>query len=118
MTRSFYASLVATFAMLTMLVGGPVTRVPNETLRLPQDLPSGSFKTETAFEGLSFRRPVAIVTPPQETNRLFVLEQAGVISVIPNLEEPSKETFLDLTADTAFEGESGLLGISTSSTRR
>ncbi|MFT4639273.1 MAG: putative repeat protein (TIGR03806 family) [Verrucomicrobiales bacterium] len=111
MTRFLSSLIVATFSMLTMLSGGTVTRVPNETLRLPKELPEGSFRTETAFDGLSFRRPVAIVTPPGEKNRLFVLEQDGIISVLPNLEEPSKETFLDLTADTAFEGESGLLGL-------
>lgn len=100
------------FALLGSSVwAGPLIRETNETLRLPASLPEGSFTTENAFETLSFRRPVALVTPPGETQRLFVVEQAGRIEVIPDLDEPSKETFLDLQSQTAFQGESGLLGL-------
>ncbi len=93
------------------LLAGPLTRVANETLRLPDELPAGSFEIEEAFPGLRFNRPVGLVTPPGETNRLFVLEQVGLISVIPDLENPRKETFLDLTDVTVSSGESGLLGL-------
>lgn len=89
----------------------PITRVANETLRLPRELPTGSFKTENAFPNLTFSRPLALVTPPGEENRLFIVEQAGVISVIPNLDQPAKETFLDLSDVTQRQGESGLLGL-------
>ena len=89
----------------------PITRVPNDSLRLPAELPEGSFTTENLFPNIRFSRPVALVVPPGETNRLFVLEQAGIISVIPDLESPSKETFLDLQESTRFQGESGLLGL-------
>ena len=96
---------------LAVLRAGPLERQSNETLRLPSVLPGGTFKTEPAFEGLSFDRPVALVTPPGESQRLFVVEQRGRISVIPSLNDSSKETFLDLFEVTSFEGESGLLGL-------
>ncbi len=103
--------IISLLALINLTHAAPITRVANDTLRLPATLPQGSFKTEVAFEGVRFTRPVGIVTPPGETRRLFILEQRGVISVIPDLEAPQKETFLDLSADTAFQGESGLLGL-------
>ena len=111
MTPVCRAWALTTVATLATLWGGPLERVPNETLRLPAELPAGSFRTENAFAGLSFSRPVATVTPPGERDRLFVVEQRGVISVIPSLANPSKETFLDLRSATFLQGESGLLGL-------
>ena len=94
-----------------VLCAEPLVRQANETLRLPSTLPGGTFETESAFDDLSFDRPVALVTPPGETDRLFVVEQRGRILVIPSLGNPSKETFLDISEATTFEGESGLLGL-------
>jgi len=53
------------------------------------------YTTEVAFK-LDFDEPVAMVTPPGETNRLFVVEKTGRIIVIPDLRQPSRRTFLDL----------------------
>ncbi|NCF85746.1 MAG: hypothetical protein GWQ08_09460, partial [Verrucomicrobiaceae bacterium] len=94
-----------------VLCAEPLVRQANDTLRLPSTLPGGTFETESAFDDLSFDRPVALVTPPGETDRLFVVEQRGRILVIPTLGNPSKETFLDISEATTFEGESGLLGL-------
>ena len=88
---------------------GQLVRFPNTSLNLPADLPGGTFTTANAFPGLSFTDPVAIVTPPGETNRLFVLEKPGRIIVIPDLSNPAKQTFLDITAVTNPGGEEGLL---------
>ncbi len=108
--RSTLVFLSAT-TLATVATAAPIERVANTTLRLPGELPSGSFKLVNAFEGITFRRPVGIVTPPGENNRLFVLEQPGVIRVIPDLANPSKETFLDLSDVTISQGESGVLGL-------
>ena len=112
MTRSV-SFLILAFALSTglSLLASPLERLPNHTLALPDELPEGTFQTENLFPSLRFTRPVAIVTPPGETNRLFVLEQTGRIIVIPDLTSPAKETFLDLTSKTAYQGESGLLGM-------
>src|SRR5690242_14408639 len=38
-------------------------------------------KTVPAFPNLTFRRPVDLQQPNDQSNRLFVVEQAGIISV-------------------------------------
>jgi glucose/arabinose dehydrogenase len=58
----------------------------------------------------SFERPVLVTAPPGETNRLFVVEQAGTVRVISDgvvLPRP----FLDLSADVKLTSEPGLLSI-------
>ena len=82
------------------------------THSLPPDLPGGTYSTENAFPGLLFADPVALVTPPGESNRLFVVEQIGRIAVIPDLENPTKEIFLDIQSSVRANGnEEGLLGL-------
>ena len=81
-------------------------------LALPPDLVSGDYSTVNAFPGLVFADPVAIVTPPGESNRLFVVEQIGRISVISDLANPTRQTFLDIQGIVRASGnEEGLLGL-------
>ncbi len=54
--------------------------------------------------------PIYVTSPPDDFERLFVVEQAGTIRIIKNgtlLSEP----FLDLTGQVTFGGEQGLLGL-------
>jgi glucose/arabinose dehydrogenase len=77
--------------------------------------PSGPtvIKTSVAFTNLSFRRPVDLQQPLDNTNRLFVVEQAGIISVFAR--DPAvaaKKVFLDITDRVDDSGnEEGLLGL-------
>ncbi|MCS1409633.1 MAG: Quinoprotein glucose dehydrogenase B [Verrucomicrobia subdivision 3 bacterium] len=91
----------------------PIERVANTTLSFPLSLPTSGFRLELAFEGIrSFSQPVAIVSAPGETYRLFVVERAGRIRVIPDLENPTRQTFLSLTDRVeSRSGEQGLLGL-------
>lgn len=66
---------------------------------------------EDAFPGLAFEKPVAILSPPGETNRLFILEQPGRIIVVTNLAEPTRTIFMDISPQVYHESESGLLGM-------
>ena len=95
------------------LNGQSVERVPNTTLSLPEQPPALGFRWEPAFPEIrSFSQPVALVAPPGEKGRLFVVERAGRIRVIPDLENPRRETFLSLTRNTeSGSGEQGLLGL-------
>jgi len=69
------------------------------------------YVTEEAFK-LNFDQPVAMVAPPGETNRLFVVEKTGRVVVIPDLNHPSRKTFLDLKAKVGDdEVEQGVLAI-------
>src|SRR6185369_13217619 len=61
--------------------------------------PPKPYLTQPGLGGLRFDKPLALVSPPGETNRLFVLEQDGKIFVIPDLTKPEKILFLDLTAE-------------------
>ncbi len=70
-----------------------------------------------AFPGLKFDQPLAIVTAPGDTSRLFIVEKTGRIQLITALDSdhPRKQLFLDLThpanATLVTEGECGLLGL-------
>src|SRR5437867_13190300 len=75
---------------------GLSTRVGNSTLRLPLNSPPTSYATTNAFGSLRFTDPLAITSPPGETNRLFIVEQRGRIAVITNLAVPTRTVFLDI----------------------
>jgi len=68
---------------------------------------------EPAFPNLSFGRPVDLQQPPDSSNRLFVVEQRGVISVFQNFPSASqKSVFLDIQNQVNSSGnEQGLLGL-------
>src|SRR5262245_57949897 len=69
------------------------SREPNTSLALPSHPQPRKLAAVDAFPGLKFDAPVAIASPPGETNRLFVLERAGRIQVITNLSNPTKAVF-------------------------
>ncbi len=93
------------------LLGDFPGRIPNSTLQLPANPPSQGYSVVAAFPGLSFAAPVAIVSPPDETNRLFIVEKAGRIQVITNLANPVLSTFLDIRTRVNPMSEGGLLGL-------
>jgi glucose/arabinose dehydrogenase/mono/diheme cytochrome c family protein len=106
------------FHQFVPVVAGPYTglaqRVPNITLRMPSTLPTDApkvYAVENAFPGLVFTNPMAVATPPGETNRVFVVERAGRIVVITNLAAPSRTVFLDIASKVNGGGEGGLLGL-------
>jgi len=92
---------------------GPLTRVANTTLSMPAFPEVVGLTSTNAFPALSFEKPVGLVTPPGETNRLFVLEQKGRIQLITNVAAPTKTLFLDLSSQVQYSinGEEGLLGL-------
>jgi glucose/arabinose dehydrogenase/mono/diheme cytochrome c family protein len=86
-------------------------RVPNTTLQFPSSPPAHGYRTTNAFPGLTFNQPLAIASPPGETNRLFIVEKGGRIQVIPDLANPTQLLFLDLSTRVLTWLEGGLLGI-------
>jgi len=87
----------------------------SKTEEEPPPIPGAdaNIKTSVAFPGLSFSRPVDLQQPADNTNRLFVVEQEGIISVFErNPAVTSKKVFLDITARVDDGGnEEGLLGL-------
>lgn len=93
------------------LFAQPLNRVAASTLQLPTSLSSSSYTTQVAFPGVTFIDPLAVVTAPGDTNRVYVVEKAGRIIVV-DLNTPSRKVFLDLTAKVgSASGERGLLSL-------
>lgn len=86
-------------------------RTSNSTLRMPSKPQLFDWHTQDAFPGLQIQKPVTLVVPTGETNRLFVAEQGGRVVVISDLSKPQGSVFLDLSSRTFTQGESGLLGL-------
>lgn len=111
MLRSLFSRLWWAVAIVLPAAAGPLVRGPNPTLQLPEVPGSFGYQLVNAFPGTTFAAPLAMANPPGETNRLFVVEQGGRIMVLPDLGNPQKEVFLDLSAKTVAGGEQGLLGL-------
>jgi hypothetical protein len=76
----------------------------------------GQITYEPAFSNLRFSTPVEIQNAQDGTNRLFVVEQSGIIKVFendPNLASDEVAVFLDLQNQVTFSPgqEMGLLGL-------
>ena len=71
-----------------------------------------TYELEVAFPQMQFNQPVGIYHAEDNTNRLFVVEQAGVIRVFENAKNASvAKIFLDISNRVLFGGEQGLLGL-------
>lgn len=83
----------------------------------PPPAPVTVYALEDAFPGARFSKPLAIASPPGETNRLFVVEQTGSIQELSGIDGRMlvKQPFLDLTerpdGKLVSTGECGVLGL-------
>src|SRR4029434_4907977 len=110
-TRAIALGLAIEFVPPTVMA---LEREPNTTLTVPVSPPVYGYHVETAFGTLRFTDPLAITTPPGETNRLFVVEQGGRITVIQDLATPTRTVFLDISSRIAGGQPTdarGLLGL-------
>lgn len=96
------------FAM--SLTGTAPDTNPPPTLRMPTTLPAFGYTLVDAFPGANFSAPIAVTSPPGETNRLFVLERSGVVTVITNLAAPNRTPVMTVPG-VLTDGENGLLGL-------
>ena len=111
----FWLARMVVAAMLLLpiptVMGSGLVRVPNTSLAFPPNPPVFGYATSNAYPQLNFGSPVAITSPPGETNRLFVVDKGGRIYVITNLTNPTRTIFLDLSTQVYNVSESGLLGL-------
>ena len=71
-----------------------------------------TYNLTEAFPGLTFDMPVELTSPEDGTDRIFVVEQKGVIQVFQNSSAAQKSTvFLDIEKQVHSGGEAGLLGM-------
>lgn len=72
----------------------------------------GKYAVAPAFPNLTFTLPVELTSPDDGSDRIFVVEQKGVIRVFPNKKDVrNATTFLDITSNVVSGGERGLLGL-------
>ncbi len=71
------------------------------------------YLSQPALGGLSFDKPLAIVTAPGEPQSLYILEKEnGQVIRIPDVTKPERVTVLDLSAEIGnLDNERGLLAI-------
>lgn len=82
-------------------------RTPDGLGQTPSD-----YAVEVAFPNLKFNQPVGIVNSGDGSNKLFVIEQPGVIRVFDNSKTVADSTvFLNISSQVLFGGEQGLLGL-------
>ena len=99
------------------LAAQPLTRTAATSLRMPASPPATNYATARVFPALSFTQPVAVVSPPGDTRRIFVVEKTGRVWVIPDVTSanPTRTLFLDLTARitgaASIDDERGLLAL-------
>ena len=81
-------------------------------LSLSCNIAQSQLQFESAFPNLTFQQPVDIQNAGDGSNRIFVLEQRGVISVFQNSQNTSSmKPFLDISNKVLSGGELGLLGL-------
>ncbi|GJM22936.1 MAG: protein up-regulated by thyroid hormone-PQQ-dependent glucose dehydrogenase [Planctomycetota bacterium] len=103
-------SLALTLALAT----SPLAACTPDDWVAPDDA-TAAITVTRAFPVLDFRRPVFLTGAGDGTDRLFVLEQHGVIHVFPNRDDVTEDdvsVFLDISSrtDRTFN-EEGLLGL-------
>jgi hypothetical protein len=70
------------------------------------------YQLSDAFPQLTFVMPVELTSPQDNTDRIFVVEQKGVIQVFPDSADAKKSSvFLDIEKQVSSGGEMGLLGL-------
>lgn len=92
---------------------GLTERVPNTDFLIDSGGNLTTMELQRVFAGLSFTRPILLTHAGDGSDRVFVVEQRGVISVFANQPDiSSKTTFLDISARTNDRpNEAGLLGV-------
>ncbi len=95
------------------LAGAGLSCSDNNEGTVPEEEDSTVALTITdAFPALTFSSPVELMHAGDGSNRLFILEQRGLVKVFKNETNVSQaETFLDISGRVASGGETGLLGI-------
>ena len=96
---------------LAPLLAAAVAVREHPSTALPE--PSAAVELERVFPRLRFERPVLVTGAQDGTDRLFVVEQDGVIRVFDQEDDPAESrVFLDLRAKVCRKfNEEGLLGL-------
>ena len=107
--------IIYAFALMPLLVSCEINNKENDidSNNPPNtDTSSVSVKLEEAFPGLEFNLPLELTSPNDGTDRIFILEQQGIIKVFPAKASVTESAvFLNITSKVSSGGEKGLLGL-------
>jgi glucose/arabinose dehydrogenase len=109
MTKRIDARWLAGLGVLALSCSDDPSNPPDPPV--PSDY---TYEVVEAFANLTFQRPIDIRNAGDGSDRLFVVEQLGIIRVFANVDTvATTSVFLDLTASVAapFNSELGLLGL-------
>lgn len=111
--RFALVALLLTLNIACVYILGPKAKSrPAPNLNFPVTSVAGNVQLVNAFPNLSFNGAVYLTNAGDGSNRLFVVEQAGIVRLIQN--DPSvldAGVFLDISAKVQNQGEEGLLGL-------
>ncbi|MFN4146225.1 MAG: PQQ-dependent sugar dehydrogenase [Runella sp.] len=99
---------------LVIVAGTALTckKPEDNTPTTPAPNPNATWRMVETFQNLTFNAPVEMIHAADGSNRLFVLEQRGVVRVFRNEASIAQtEVFLDISSRVTSGGETGLLGM-------
>lgn len=103
--------LVSIFSLTALLVFRCKVAEDEPSTGTPPTSTAG-YQTVAAFSKLSFDNPIDFTHANDGSNRLFVVEQRGVIQTFENnANTETKSVFLDIVGRVSSGGEMGLLGL-------
>ncbi|NUO83623.1 PQQ-dependent sugar dehydrogenase [candidate division KSB1 bacterium] len=119
MTRRFCSAAVPFFLLASAAFSqtppyGLTQRVPNSSFKITTSGNAlASMQLRRVFNGLAFVKPILLTHAGDGSDRIFVVEQAGIIKVFPNQDNVAgAKTFLDIRARVNDDpNEAGLLGL-------
>lgn len=92
-------------------IGSDPDDKPDDSTANPNPV-AGEYNAVNAFPGLTFTSPVEFTHAFDGTNKVYVIEQRGVIRVFDNVSSTTQTSvFLDIDARVDAGGEMGLLGL-------
>ncbi len=105
--------MAASFLLFPLAIGLACQQNPVNEMSKINTEESKSIQMVQAFPKLAFTRPVDLQSPKDGTNRVFVVEQEGLISVFENnTNVTNKSVFLDIKSKVDDnDNEEGLLGL-------
>src|SRR5438309_6271991 len=109
---SFFGLLLLVMSCDFSKAGNTKNSDKNSSSSIPTAAASGKYSLSVAFPNVTFEQPVELTSPDDNTDRIFVIAQKGLIHVLPNRPDVKKSTvFLDITDKVESGGEKGLLGL-------
>ncbi|MFX1507262.1 MAG: PQQ-dependent sugar dehydrogenase, partial [Promethearchaeota archaeon] len=112
MKKAVGTIILLIFFVFALIGLNTLAKILSPTSKSTTTFDEAEYLIEQAFPSLTFNNPVGIYHSNDDSNRLFVVDQEGIIYTFNNSElETSKDVFLDISNKVLYGGEQGLLGL-------